>query len=731
MSQTPQKNDYFVATNGKDAWSGLLPEANAAGTDGPLATVLRARELVRDRTRRGLHTDPITVWIRGGRYYIDEPLRFGPQDSGPTTFAAYPGETPVIDGGIKITGWREEKLGTLKVWTADVGVLLTQRGPFKSLYVNGQRRFRPRFPKQGYYQMEDIPEEHTIRSDKMFDSFHGCFAFQFKKGDVKSTWKNLQDIEAVGLHIWIEERMPVESVDEGNCVLKSTKRSIHKLAKGMRYYMDNVFEALTEPGLWYLDRAARKVYYAPMPGETLENTTITAGKVLQFLKVKGDLECQQYVSHLHFRGLTFEHTDWMQPLGWGRRFDPEVPVDKQRPQDSYKHFLRFTLPDIDYAAPIQAGFNIPGVIVFEGAHNCSIEDCRIAHTGWYGIEFVEGCLANRIVGNTLEDMGAGGIKIDGSDAEGLLHHRTGNNWITDNHLFNLGMVFHSGCGMNLVHTFGNKVLHNHIHDLFYSGISCGWIWGYADNVSRDNRIEFNHIHDLGKKVLSDMGGIYMLGVQPGTAIRNNLIHGVDKSEYGGWAIYTDEGSSHMVIEKNVCYDVNSQPYFQHYGRENLIRNNIFAFGKAGQIAHGRGNAFRFYVNQCYNDGAITSAFSFIRNIVVTDGEPVFICGGVDETGRYEKKNFFSDLNLFWDISGKEIKTINRLHEKETESSFSLKQMQELGFDRHSVAADPKCKDLAKRDFSLDKNSPAFALGFEPIDLARVGVRAKEEREPGV
>jgi hypothetical protein len=417
----------------------------------------------------------------------------------------------------------------------------------------------------------------------------------------------------------------------------------------------------------------------------------------------------------------------MQPLGWGRRFDPEIPVDKQRPQDSYKHFLRFTQPDVNYAAPIQAGFNIPGSIVFEGAHNCSMEDCTVAHTGWYAIEFIEGCRANRLIGNHLHDLGAGGIKIDGGDAYSPEPERTGNNWITDNHLHDMGQVFHSGCGMNLIHTFGNHVLHNHIHDLYYSGISCGWIWGYEDNVSRDNRIEFNHIHDLGKQVLSDMGGIYMLGVQPGTALRNNLIYNIDKSEYGGWAIYTDEGSSHMVIENNICYNVNSQPYFQHYGRENLVRNNIFAFGKQGQINHGRGNAFRFYVNRCYNDGAITCAFTFMRNIVITEGEPVFICGGVDETGNYEKKNFISDCNLFYDISGKEIVTINRPHEKEATAAFNLDQMRKLGLELHSIVADPKCADLAKRNFALKKDSPAFTLGFAPIDMSTVGVRPPEKR----
>ena len=77
-------------------------------------------------------------------------------------------------------------------------------------------------------------------------------------------------------------------------------------------------------------------------------------------------------------------------------------------------------------------------------------------------------------------------------------------------------MYHSGIGVFARHTFGNTVAHNHIHDFYYSGISCGWVWGYSDSVSQNNRFEKNHIHSLGKGWLSDMGGIYTLGVQPGT-----------------------------------------------------------------------------------------------------------------------------------------------------------------------------------------------------------------------
>ena len=80
-----------------------------------------------------------------------------------------------------------------------------------------------------------------------------------------------------------------------------------------------------------------------------------------------------------------------------------------------------------------------------------------------------------------------------------------------------------------------------------------------------------------------------LGVQPGTVLRGNLIHDIEKSNYGGWAIYPDEGSAHLLIENNVCYRTNGEIFHQHYGRENVIRNNI---NGGVYIAVGTGNTVR-------------------------------------------------------------------------------------------------------------------------------------------
>jgi hypothetical protein len=704
MSGKTSEPTFYVAPNGNDQWSGKLPEPNAEGTDGPLATVARARDLVRQLKIHGELPGPVTVWLRGGRYPLSAPIVFGPEDSAPVTYAAYPGEEPILDGGVHIEGWQERDLNGKTVWVADLPEVASGRWFFRQLFVNGERRQRPRLPKQGFYWMADVPG--TSVDAGHFDASSNTF--QCAPGDIQA-WRNLTDVEVIAFHFWVEERMPIASFDPATHTVVSSRRSIFALNDDRRkryakYRVENVFEALSEPGEWYLDRGTGQLYYLPLPGETLATIDAYAPRTEYLLKLAGAPEEGRYVEFLRFEGLVFEHSAWHQPSGGGERFGRSG--------------------EIDYAAAPQAALNVPGAIHFTGARYCAIQACTLRHAGWYGIELGEGCVGNRIVGNDIYDLGAGGIKLDGADARGPVARRTGHNAVTDNHIHHGGNVFYSAVGILSTHSFGNNLSHNHIHDFYYSGISCGWVWGYRDSVSKDNRIEKNHIHHLGKRLLSDMGGIYTLGVQPGTVLRGNLIHDIEKWNYGGWAIYPDEGSSHILIENNVCYDTNSQVFHQHYGRANLVRNNIFAFGAEGQVRHSRIYGREGGYHAPLEKGR--KALIFERNIVLANGQPLFVGAS---GAPLEERNITSDLNLFWDISGQDLVNGNMRYDADAQMelyrTFTMDEWRALGQDRHSIVADPGFKDLAGRDFTLADDSPAYEIGFQPIDLSDVGPRPPE------
>ncbi len=655
--------ELFVSTEGDDRWSGRIPGPNASGTDGPLATLARARDLVRELKTTGRLAGPVTFRLRGGRYPVSEAVVFGPQDSGAITYAAFDDEKPVVDGGVRIEGWEKETINGVEALVTTIPEVAEGRWYFRQLWVEGERRLRPRLPREGFRRIEDVPG-HTTK--EWF--FTPCERFVVAEGDVRQ-WRNLTDVEIVALHFWIEERIPIATFDEETRLVTSSRKTRMLLKNEKegwaKYYVDNVFEELQQPGDWYLDRPSGKLYYVPMDGEEPETTHVVAPRANALLELRGDAQTGRFVEHLRFEGLTFAHTTW------------EHPTE-------------------EFAASNQAAQMVPGVIRLSGARYCAIEDCDIGHLGQYGVEIGAGCTAIRLVGNEIHDCGAGGVKINGAEEPGA--GVTSFVRVTDNEIHHCGRVFHSGVGILSMHAQDGVLSHNHIHDLYYSGISCGWRWGYVDHPSKNNLIEYNHIHDLGFGWLSDMGGIYTLGVQPGTALRGNLIHDVRQAHYGGWAIYPDEGSSHLVIENNIGYRCGDQCFHQHYGRENIVRNNIFAFGSECMIRRTR---LEDHVS-----------FTFEKNIILSDGQPIYWGDSLD------KGHLIADCNLVWDLSG----PVTWSRQMDNEKFLAL------GYERNSVVADPGFADAKNGDFAVPEDSPALALGFVPFDLSTAGPRVPEERD---
>ncbi len=668
--------DVHVAVDGSDAADGS-PER-------PVASLRRALDRVREiRAAAADRETPIVVEVADGQHELADTLMLRPEDSGtaaaPTVIRASAAARPVISGGRLIRSWEPSADGRGH-WMARLPAVEAGEWRFGQLFVNGQRRFRPVLPAAGWYTIAATLPPSPAAAGKGHDGFG------FSDGDIRSDWTNIGDVEVVAVHRWSMSRMRIAAIGplegaggESQAAGGSVRFTGRTMAPsdwsgfpaGNRFFVENVGEAVGEPGSWYLDRKNGILTYCPRPGETPEAAEVVAPRLDRLVRLEGDPASGRMVEHVRFEGLTFAHGNW-------------------------------TLDPAGQSFP-QADINVGGSVSATGVRHVAFVDCRVRHVGRYAIEFGGGCSDCTVERCDLADLGGGGVLIGtgggaGSWGEAAAMPRAVERIaIRDTTIRHGGRIHSAAVGVWIGHATHCTVEHCDIHDFTYTGVSVGWIWGYEESRTHHIRIASNRIHHLGYGVLSDMGGVYTLGVSPGTVVEDNVIHDIASHDYGGWGLYTDEGSTGIVMRGNLVYRTSSGGFHQHYGRDNLVENNVFAAARDWQLQRSRVEDH--------------TSFTFTRNVVWWDSNAPLMHG--DWLKGVELRD-----NCYWNAVGPV-----RFPE-----GGDLVGWQQAGQDAGSLVADPMFADPAAGDFTLAADSPVVALGWQPIDPTKAGPRGPTPKD---
>jgi hypothetical protein len=719
-SEPGKGREFYVAVAGDDS--------NPGTTSRPFATLARAKLAARQAVHEAAL--PVSIFVRAGTYYLDEALTFGPEDSGtaaaPITYSAYGEDVVTISGGRRLEcHWRPYRDGIFVTELPQV-----RRGlNFDQLFINGERQVLARYPnyddsapgKSGYVTAAGaIPDsmqdpQPPPNADMTFGGGAPRGILFDPSAFSRRKWAKPQ--EAV-IHIfqaayWGSLQWRVSHIDYGRRALwfgeggfqigAKWARTPEILNNTSRFFIENVFEELDAPHEWYLDRERGLLYFFPAPGTDMEAAVVEVpvlDSVIQFGGTQG-----QPVQHVRLQGFRFAHTN--------------ATV-----------FERYEVPSLsDWA--IHRG----GTVFLSGAQDCVIRDCWFDAVGGNAVFFSNFNRDNEVSGCTFTGSGDSAICFvgswnltNGTEKSFPYQCRATNNLVHDCGVFGKQIA-----GVYISHAKRITASHNLIYNMPRAGICIG------DGTWGGHVIEYNHIHDTVRET-SDHGPFNAWGrdrawslaqshapyttersvdawdvlidaMEP-VIVRNNFFH-----EKSGWGLDLDDGASNYDIYNNISVGGVSMKLRE--GAYRKVHNNVWYMSHAAPC---------FHVGNDYNHD------QYFHNITVMDpgstkwpqGWPwwpqmTYSVIAPPAQGPWLEK---VDWNCFYTVSGEFSAVVDQLRSESGRRNprrYSLAEWQQLGFDKHSVFAEPLFVDPAQKDFRVRPESPALKVGFKNFEMGKWGL----------
>ncbi|GGU15679.1 hypothetical protein GCM10010178_04050 [Lentzea flava] len=590
---------YYVAPDGNDANPGTITA--------PFRTLPRARDAVR-AVNANMSGD-IHVLLRGGNYPITGTVEFTPSDSGTNghrvIYSAYQNETPVLSGGVQVTGWTQH---SGNIWKAP----LSRGNKLRALYVNDKRAFMATktINSQGCYGTYNV---NAGQAPWALESGSQCDGAKYGLADLPAISRNPDDIEIETATTWQTAiagvRQITTSSDGANRValFQQPGGAIAQGAfngnfqSGGSHKFMNAYEFLDAPGEFYFDRSSQTVYYYKADSENMATATVYApNNVSTLLRVAGT-STTNHARNITFSGITVQHSDWNLFTVAGSAFKQAQQGNLGNTVYVKGNFHVYYYRNVDAA---------PGIIQLENADGIALLRNRVQHTGVDGINMVNDVQNTQLIGNYTNDIAGSAITVGHPQHVYIGDHTPTNREkypaqveglpknieIKNNYLYDSAVLFNGHSPISAYFADTLTVQHNRIEKAPWSGITLGWGWWNFDGSSgsiapnrptttaRNNNISYNHIIDTVQR-LNDTAPIYTLGSQPGTTISNNYLQGVPSGHKYG--LHPDEGSAYIAfrdnvlsVDKNVTWLINSDDFgrkhdlsiTQTYGPINKVSN---------------------------------------------------------------------------------------------------------------------------------------------------------------
>ena len=567
----PRQAAYYVSPAGSDD--------NPGTASSPFQTISKARDAV--RTINTNMTGDIYVYLRGGDYRITSPITFDTQDSGTGKYRiyyqAYPGETPVLNGATKVTGWTVSSGNIYKA-------TLDRKTKLRNLYVNDARAnltSKTVTSKGGTGTYSVTAGQATWA----WNSGSGSDGVAYATSDVPALTSNKDDLEIVNATTWNENIVctrDVVTTSDGNrglmlqqpygAIAQSPGWSSGFSVSGS-HTIFNVFDWLTSPGQFYFDKTTGTLYYYPRSGEDMSTADVEAPVAEKLLDIAGTSNTSR-VKNITFQGITFANTDYSL-----------VKVGDSYGKASVQGATAYIAygPSDWHASKYEITDTLPGMINVNSADAIDIVGNVIKHSGDEGVSMINDVINSNIIGNSVSDIAGSGITIGhpqhvylgdegthekyAKGVEGICTKIT----ITNNLVYNVGTQrgFGSHAGITAFFTDTLSITHNHIHTVAYNGINLGWGWkNFKDSTTaKNNTVSYNRFTNMMTR-LHDSGAIYTIGQNPGTTINENYVKGIPPATSGPtYGLHNDEGSAYITendnvldIDPGVKYTINCEDY---------------------------------------------------------------------------------------------------------------------------------------------------------------------------